>query len=120
MQRFCLLLLCGFGCMTETSSGTAAVYGHVSRTTGAPWASATVEILCLATGDTTRAETDSSGAFAVNLDFPGVVRGNQGTSTSCRFAVPSLQAPQAATTRVIGIYASLEPIQTVSLQEGSK
>lgn len=114
------LVVLGVGCTTEpTSDGSASINGQALRATGAPWAGTTVEILCSAGSDTTRTSTDSAGAFGTSLDFANTIRGDQTSMTSCRFAAPGLATPQAAVTQTITLYPSLQPMQRVTLREGS-
>jgi len=121
LRKLLWLIVIIVGCATEpTSNGTASITGDVLRATGAPWAGVTVQIICSAGKDTTQAITDAAGGFGANLAYPTVIRGDQTTSTSCRFAAPSLAAPQAALTQTITLYPPrLQPEQHVTLHEGT-
>ena len=120
LSRLSLLVVCAVSCTTAPNSdGSASIVGQVLDAAGGPWAGATVEVVCSASADTTRASTDTAGDFGFSLDFPNSIRGDQTTTTSCRFAVPNLTAPRAAVTQSITLYRSLQPTQRVALREGS-
>lgn len=120
MRTLLMLAVAVTACSTEpTSNGSASVVGQVLRATGSPWAATTVEVVCSAGTDTTRTMTDSSGSFGVSLVFAGVLSDDRAASTSCRFAAPALETPQAAVTESIFLYRGLQPTQRVTLREGS-
>lgn len=120
MRKLLVLIVGAIGCATEpTSNGSASIVGRVLHATGDPWVATTVEVVCSAGTDTARVTTDSTGSFGVSLVFVGAVRDDQTAPTSCRFAAPSLAAPQAAVTQSILLYRSLQPSQRVTLHEGS-
>jgi hypothetical protein len=120
LRRVSFLIVLGVACTTEpTVDGSATIHGEVLHATGAPWPGATVEIACSAGADTTRVSADSSGTFNLSLDFSNAIRGSQSATTSCRFAAPSLAAPEAAVTQTVTLYRSLAPTESVTLREGS-
>jgi hypothetical protein len=106
------------GCSSEPRViGTASLLGDVVRADGSRWSNVAVEATCSGATDTTRLTAGAEGTFGIAFQFPS----DHPSTRDCRFAVPSLAAPQAATTKTIWVYPpNLQPVQFVSLTEGVK
>jgi len=121
VRKSLLVIVCTVGCATEpTSHATASITGQVLHSTGAAWAGASVQIACTTEKDTIQVVADNAGAFGVVLVSRDAIADDQLMSINCRFAVPSIAAPQAAVTQPITFYPPrLQPEQRVTLREGT-
>jgi hypothetical protein len=102
-------------CSEPRVIGTASLLGDVFRADGSRWSSVAIEATCSGGTDTTRLTASPEGSFGIDFQFPS----DQPSTRDCRFAVPSLAAPQAATTKTIWVYPpDLQPVQFITLTEG--